>query len=99
MTFFSSAARIWSQGLRAEVGVVANAILQSLRSTGGASDGSFADDRQRSSTGREAAISSRLSLLTDYLYAAGLPLQDSAPGRLSEKIRNAECSKSRLEIS
>jgi hypothetical protein len=30
MTFFSSAARIWSQGLSAEVGVVANAIVQSL---------------------------------------------------------------------
>jgi hypothetical protein len=44
MTFFSSAARIWSQGLSAEVGVVANAIVQSLPIPPGiAPGGSFAE--------------------------------------------------------
>jgi hypothetical protein len=81
MTFFSRAARIWSQGLRTVAGEVANAIDKFL--AGAAYGLAIWFIRTISATallGREGLGLSVRLILTDYMVAAGLPLKKSTEG-------------------
>jgi hypothetical protein len=59
----------------------------------------LAETRQWFIVEREAKSSSHLNRLTDYLCAAGLPLSRFCSGAFERKVRDAEYSKFRFEIS
>src|ERR1035441_1460799 len=91
MTFFSSAARIWSQGLSAEVGVVANAIVQSLPIPPGvAPGGSFAEFQATASSRRNANRFALACLTAVNLSTTGPPRRNQHRGcRVKFVTRNA----------
>jgi hypothetical protein len=84
MTFFSSAARIWSQGFSAVAGEVANAIVLSLLlPLAGSQSVQSWFFRQRLPPGAKQRASNQLT--TDYLMKIWSAPQDSTSGRLNKK--------------
>jgi hypothetical protein len=80
ITFFSKAARIWSQGLRAELGEVANAIVQILACAACGTPGWSICEILAAAPSWRKKWSSVSLWITDYLIAAGLPLKISPRG-------------------